>query len=69
MILLIEFVDVLESNYDLSLSVISKRRQEVDRIGLSCLQDLVGAGGSDAPKCVQEVVAQLTSRLATWDDR
>jgi hypothetical protein len=38
-------------------------------LGVLEVQDLVGAGGSDAPKCVQEVVAQLTSRLATWDDR
>jgi hypothetical protein len=38
-------------------------------MALLLLQDLVGAGGSEAPKCVQEVVAQLASRLATWDDR
>ncbi|KAG0610700.1 hypothetical protein M758_7G084800 [Ceratodon purpureus] len=38
-------------------------------LGVLEVQDLVGAGGSEAPKCVQEVVAQLTSRLATWDDR
>jgi len=47
----------------------SFRHQEVDQTGLLCLQDLVGAGGSEAPKSVQEVVAELTSRLATWDDR
>ena len=33
------------------------------------LQDLVGAGGPEAPKCSQEVIAQLASRLARWDDR
>lgn len=38
-------------------------------LGVLEVQDLVGAGGSEAPKCVQEVVAQLASRLATWDDR
>jgi hypothetical protein len=29
----------------------------------------VGAGGQEAPKSSQEVVAQLASRLARWDDR
>ena len=33
------------------------------------LQDLVGAGGPEAPKNIEEVIAQLASRLARWDDR
>jgi hypothetical protein len=36
---------------------------------LFSLQDLVGAGGSEAPKCAQEIISQLASRLARWDDR
>lgn len=38
-------------------------------LGVLEVQDLVGAGGTEAPKSVQEVIAQLASRLATWDDR
>lgn len=38
-------------------------------LGVMEVQDLVGAGGPEAPKCSQEVIAQLASRLARWDDR
>lgn len=38
-------------------------------LGVMEVQDLVGAGGPEAPKCSQEVIAQLVSRLARWDDR
>lgn len=40
-----------------------------DQTGLLRLQDLVDVGGFEAPKCSQEVIAQLTSRLAIWNDR
>ncbi|KAG0566003.1 hypothetical protein KC19_7G030700 [Ceratodon purpureus] len=38
-------------------------------LGVMEVQDLVGAGGPEAPKSTQEVIAQLASRLARWDDR
>ncbi|KAG0603075.1 hypothetical protein M758_10G064500 [Ceratodon purpureus] len=38
-------------------------------LGVMEVQDLVGAGGPEAPKCAQEIIAQLASRLARWDDR
>lgn len=38
-------------------------------LGVLEVQDLVGAGGTEAPKSVEEIVAQLSSCLATWDDR
>jgi hypothetical protein len=33
------------------------------------MQDLIGAGGAEAPKTVLEVIAHLANRLARWDDR
>ncbi|KAL3677820.1 hypothetical protein R1sor_020776 [Riccia sorocarpa] len=38
-------------------------------VGISEVQDLVGAGGSRAPKTSHEVIALLADRLARWDDR
>jgi hypothetical protein len=34
-----------------------------------CVQDLVGAGASEAPESAHAVIAQLANRLARWDDR
>jgi hypothetical protein len=33
------------------------------------VQDLVGAGASEAPESAHAVIAQLANRLARWDDR
>jgi hypothetical protein len=33
------------------------------------VQDLVSAGGSEAPDSAHAVIAQLSNRLARWDDR
>ncbi|CAM6101215.1 unnamed protein product [Calypogeia fissa] len=38
-------------------------------IGISEVQDIVGAGGVLAPRTAHEVVALLADRLARWDDR
>eukprot|EP00250_Pteridium_aquilinum_P002802 c13024_g1_i1 orf=2-1483(-) len=38
-------------------------------LGIVEVQDLIGAGGAEAPKSVFEVIAHLTNRLARWDDR
>ncbi|KAH6556165.1 hypothetical protein KP509_1Z199500 [Ceratopteris richardii] len=38
-------------------------------LGIMEVQDLIGAGGSEAPKSILEVIAHLANRLARWDDR
>lgn len=38
-------------------------------LGVEEVQDLIGAGGAEAPKSVFEVIAHLANRLARWDDR
>lgn len=41
----------------------------VNVLGITEVQELLYAGGDNAPKTVHEVIANLTSRLARWDDR
>ncbi|CAK9861423.1 unnamed protein product, partial [Sphagnum jensenii] len=38
-------------------------------LGVMEVQDLVGAGASEAPESAHAVIAQLANRLARWDDR
>ncbi|CAM6066095.1 unnamed protein product [Sphagnum tenellum] len=38
-------------------------------LGVMEVQDLVSAGGSEAPDSAHAVIAQLANRLARWDDR
>ncbi|PNT72322.1 hypothetical protein BRADI_2g42730v3 [Brachypodium distachyon] len=41
----------------------------INVIGITEVQELLSACGSTAPKCINEVIAHLASRLARWDDR
>lgn len=38
-------------------------------LGITEVQELLFAGGNNTPRSVHEVIAQLASRLARWDDR
>lgn len=38
-------------------------------LGIAEVEDLLGAGGVEAPKSILEVIAHLANRLARWDDR
>ncbi|XP_026397173.1 uncharacterized protein LOC113291908 [Papaver somniferum] len=37
--------------------------------GITEVQELLAAGGTNAPRTIQEVIAQLASHLSYWDDR
>ncbi|KAI3853102.1 hypothetical protein MKW92_008072 [Papaver armeniacum] len=37
--------------------------------GITEVQELLAAGGTNAPRTIQEVIAQLVSHLSHWDDR
>ncbi|KAF8043469.1 hypothetical protein BT93_A1716 [Corymbia citriodora subsp. variegata] len=41
----------------------------INILGISEVQELLAAGGSNIPQCIHEVVAHLACRLARWDDR
>ncbi|XP_021722735.1 uncharacterized protein LOC110690207 [Chenopodium quinoa] len=42
---------------------------DVNVLGVMEVQELLTAGGYNAPKTIHEVIAHLTCRLARWDDR
>ncbi|XP_006644476.1 uncharacterized protein LOC102718499 [Oryza brachyantha] len=41
----------------------------VNVLGVTEVQELLSAGGSQTPRSVHEVIAHLVSRLSRWDDR
>ncbi|KAK3037411.1 hypothetical protein RJ639_030173 [Escallonia herrerae] len=41
----------------------------INVLGITEVQELLFAGGSHTPRTVHEVIAQLATRLARWDDR
>ncbi|XP_030462989.2 uncharacterized protein LOC115682793 isoform X1 [Syzygium oleosum] len=41
----------------------------INILGISEVQELLAAGGSNIPQSIHEVVAHLACRLARWDDR
>ncbi|KAA8514983.1 hypothetical protein F0562_018230 [Nyssa sinensis] len=41
----------------------------INVLGITEVQELLFAGGNNTPRTVHEVIAQLASRLARWDDR
>ncbi|KAL4557447.1 hypothetical protein LXL04_035624 [Taraxacum kok-saghyz] len=41
----------------------------INVLGVSEVQELLAAGGSNVPQTIHEVIALLASRLARWDDR
>lgn len=41
----------------------------INVLGISEVQELLAAGGSNLPQTIHEVIALLASRLARWDDR
>lgn len=42
---------------------------KVNVLGIFEVQELLSAGGANAPKTIHEVIAHLASRLSRWDDR
>ncbi|KAI9092727.1 hypothetical protein K1719_027524 [Acacia pycnantha] len=41
----------------------------VNVLGIIEVEELLASGGTNIPRCIHEVVANLASRLARWDDR
>ncbi|BBN00776.1 hypothetical protein MPTK1_2g02020 [Marchantia polymorpha subsp. ruderalis] len=56
-------------NFLLSAMHVKGEVPSLNVIGISEVQDIVGAGGMKAPKTAHEVIALLADRLARWDDR
>ncbi|KAF9587866.1 hypothetical protein IFM89_006120 [Coptis chinensis] len=42
---------------------------KINILGITEVQELLSAGGANAPRTVHEVIAHLASRLSRWDDR
>ncbi|KAL9160470.1 hypothetical protein ABFS82_08G202400 [Erythranthe guttata] len=56
-------------NFLLTALHVKGSSSDMNVLGVSEVQELLAAGGSNAPRTSHEVVALLASRLARWDDR
>ncbi|XP_019254581.1 PREDICTED: uncharacterized protein LOC109233236 isoform X3 [Nicotiana attenuata] len=56
-------------NYLVTVLHVKGSAKSINVLGITEVQELLLAGGYNAPRTVHEVIAHLASRLARWDDR
>ncbi|MCL7040273.1 hypothetical protein MKW94_018055 [Papaver nudicaule] len=56
-------------NFLISVLHVKGPASRINVLGITEVQELLAAGGSNAPKTIHEVIAQLACRLSRWDDR
>ncbi|KZV51061.1 Magnesium transporter CorA-like family protein [Dorcoceras hygrometricum] len=56
-------------NFLLTVLHVKGSASRINVLGVMEVQELLLAGGYNAPRTVHEIIAQLTCRLARWDDR
>ncbi|KAF6156125.1 hypothetical protein GIB67_024095 [Kingdonia uniflora] len=58
-----------EQNYLITAMHVKGSASSINVLGITEVQELLASGGTNAPRTVHEVIAQLVSRLSRWDDR